>query len=147
MSLAVVGQGASYEFRWRRWALLQDTVAANYESGRSGSKYPQLEAIGTALAAGSVHIAAAELAREVDQIRAAMRGQPIDLLRISARTASVLYPTAHAGYRALSSVELSRLTPVGDAKDLTEYFASMLDSLSEVCAKPAADGTIEVLDG
>lgn len=147
MSLAVVGSGASYEFRWRRWALLQDTVAAVLESGNPGREYPQLEALGGALARGSIRIPAKELGEEIRRIREGLKGRPIDELRIGARTAAVLYPVAHTGYRPLSSVELMQIAPVGDARDLTEYFSSMLDSFVDVCDKPAADGTIEVLDG
>jgi hypothetical protein len=49
MSLAMIGRGASYEFRWRRWALLRDTVAMHLEDGRSGTRYPQLARVGDAM--------------------------------------------------------------------------------------------------
>ncbi|MBA3461158.1 MAG: hypothetical protein H0T46_14435 [Deltaproteobacteria bacterium] len=147
MSLAIVGEGASYEFRWRRWALLQDTVAAHLDTVFSGPAYPRLEAIGQALALGSIRIPARELGDEIERLRQRLKECTIDMLRIGARTAAVLYPVAHTGYRSISPVELAQLTPVGSARDLAEYFSSMLDSFADVCAKPYPDGSVEVFDG
>jgi hypothetical protein len=53
MRQAMIGAGASFEFRWRRWALLRDTVAARLEGGEVGKKFPLLASIGNALVEGS----------------------------------------------------------------------------------------------
>ncbi len=143
VSLALVGAGASYEFRWRRWALLRDTVAAHFEDGVAGTRFPTLLAIG----AGSVRVPANEFAFEIVKIRELLRGCAIEGLRISHQTSTILYQSAVPGSRPLRPNELAQIAPVGDARDLEEYFSSMLDSFADVCAPPAADGTVEALDG
>lgn len=147
MSLALVGSGPSYEFRWRRWALLRDTLASNFENGIAGTRFPSLLAIGTALGAGSVRISATDLASEIVKIRELLRGCAPDALRISQQTSTVLYQHAAAEARHLTANELMQIAPVGDARDLEEYFSSMLDSFADVCAAPDSDGTVEAIDG
>jgi hypothetical protein len=141
MSLAMVGNHASYEFRWRRWALLRDTISA------TGS-YPHFASIGGALGVDSLKIPAAALAVELAQIREALRTRSVDDLMLGPITASVLYPTIKLEQsRPLSRTELAQVAPIGEGEKLDQYFASMLDSMTDVCSHPAADGTIEVLDG
>ena len=73
MSLAMVGVNASYEFRWRRWALLRDTVATHLENTESGSRFPHFATIGQALGSGSVRIPAAPLASELQALSRSKR--------------------------------------------------------------------------
>src|SRR5688572_21249173 len=141
MSLALIGQGASYEFRWRRWALLRDTLAMHVDK-----PFPRFAEIGTALAS-SCKLPADELASEIVAIRSAISHMPIAKLAIGEQTAAVLYPRSPVSARLLTETELSEVAPVGYSKDLGDYFSSMLDSIANVCAHPAADGTVEVLDG
>lgn len=140
----MIGNAASYEFRWRRWALLRDTVAAHGEPTR----FPHFTSIGRALGVESMKIPAAPLAAELRDIRAELTKRSIDDLMLGPITASVLYPTLKLEQpRPLSRTELAHVAPIGDAQTLDQYFASMLDSMAEVCDHPAADGTIELLDG
>lgn len=148
MSLAMVGVNASYEFRWRRWALLRDTVATHLENTESGSRFPHFATIGQALGSGSVRIPAAPLASELQEIRRELAALSVDALVLGPTTARVLYPSVQLETaRPLTRLELSQVAPVGDEKTLDAYFASMVDSMLEVCAVPAADGSIEVIDG
>lgn len=148
MSLAIIGEDASYEFRWRRWALLSDTITAVLEDGVRGSQFPRVHAIGSALVDGTIEIAARELAEEIRVIRERLQGQSLDRLTVSGRTAAVLYPRVHLeGSRPLTHVEMRQIAPFGDAQDLAEYFASILDSIEHVCASPKSRGQIEVIDG
>ena len=147
MSLALIGRGASYEFRWRRWALLRDTVAMHLEDGRSGSRYPQLALLGDAMVEPQ-RIDAAALGAEASEVRDKLAGMPIEKLAIGAATAAVLYHGARvAAPRLLNDTELAQIAPVGTSVDLREYFQSMLDSIAEVCRSPHEDGKIEVIDG
>jgi hypothetical protein len=142
MSLAMVGDHASYEFRWRRWALLRDTVLE--PTGR----YPHFASIGGALGMDSLKIPAAALAAELSEIREVLRTRTVEHLMLGPVTASVLYPTIKLDQpRPLSRAELTHVAPIGEDEKLDQYFASMLDSMADVCAHPAPDGTIEVLDG
>jgi hypothetical protein len=147
MSLALIGKGASYEFRWRRWALLRDAVAVHLEGGTSGAAYPRFAAIGDALF-GVQRLPAAELASELRAVRAGLEDQPVTALVIAETTAAVLYMGARiAAPRLLTASELTQVAPVGSARSLAEYFASMIDSMAEVCAAPFDDGLIDVVDG
>ncbi|MEO8552202.1 MAG: hypothetical protein ABI678_19635 [Kofleriaceae bacterium] len=119
---------------------------AHLEHGQAGTGFPSFHAIGDALGTGSVRVSAAALAAELREIRERLRALTPAMLWLGERTANVLYHEKAAA-RPLTAYELSQLTPVGDSKDLAEYFASLLDSLDNVCAKPASDGTIEIVDG
>ena len=144
MSLALIGKDASYEFRWRRWALLRDTIAAHLEE----AKFPRFFEIGGALGTGSIRISAAELTQEIDAIEAGLGDKPVDALMIGPRTAAVLYPgVAAEDPRPLTRPELSQIAPIGDEKNLRAYFASMLGSIRDVCARPFDDGCVEAIDG
>lgn len=148
MSLTMLGKGASYEFRWRRWALLRDAVIAHLEHNRPGSRFPQFAAIGNALGVPSIKLAAATLATEIEAIRTQLASRTVDDLVISAATASVLYPNVKLDIpRALTKAELQQIAPFGDERTLDAYFSSMLDSMLHVSNHPESDGTIEVLDG
>lgn len=144
----MVGDKASYEFRWRRWALLRDVITTKLERDRAAPRFPRFTSIGQALGVDSLRIEAAPLEKELHEIKAVLREVPVEELVLGPITARVLYPTLEiAAPRALTSVELAQVAPIGAAKMLDEYFASMLDSMLDVCAHPSADGTIEVLDG
>lgn len=144
----MIGNQASYEFRWRRWALLRDTVAFLMESEKPGSRYEHFASIGHALGVDSMKIPAESLAAELREIREGLKKRSVDDLVLGPITASVLYPAAKLERaRPLTRVELAHVAPIGDEQTLDQYFASMLDSMADVCAHPAADGTIEVLDG
>ena len=146
MSLAAIGAGASFEFRWRIWALLRDVIVVVLEGGEAS--YPSFASLGDALVSGTIKVDARALAGEVGKLRAALGGRPLDQLVIGLRTAQVLFwgvtPTAP---RPLTRSEVENVRPIGESKDLAEYFATMLDSLDHVCQHPAADGTIEIIDG
>ena len=142
----MLGNNASYEFRWRRWALLRDVVITHLDS--ESEHYRQFTSIGNALGTPSVRIPAAALASELEAIRAALTTRSVDELVISPTTASVLYPTVRLEEpRRMTRTELLQVAPIGDEKTLAEYFASMIDSMLHVCANPSADGMIEVVDG
>ena len=144
----MVGAHASFEFRWRRWALLRDVVVAHLEEEQSGARFPHFASIGNALGVPAVHIPAAALAAEVRDIRAGLAKRSVEHLVLGPPTASVLYPNVKLERsRPLSRTELTQVAPQRDNEPLEEYFASMLDSMLEVCASPLDDGTIEVLDG
>lgn len=144
MSLAAIGDRASYEFRWRTWALLRDVLVANLDEG-SISAFCSL---GDALVHGSLRVDAKALAADITRIREWLVGRSFDELVLGARTSSLLHftdmPTER---RPLARTEIDRIRPIGDSKDLAEYFAVMLDSLERVCANPTEDGTIELIDG
>lgn len=144
----MVGMRASYEFRWRRWALLRDVVATHLEEGSSGARFPHLASVGKALGVSTLRIPAAELASELSSIREGLAARSVEELVLGPITAQVLYPNVKlAAARPLTRTELAHVAPVGDAKTLGEYFASMLDAFLEVCKSPHADGAIEVIDG
>lgn len=145
MSLAAIGSGASYEFRWRSWALLRDALA-EYLDGPA--RFPSFFAIGDALVAGRIHLEAAKLGNEIEHIRAGLVGRTLDDLVLGTRTASILHlgiTPKHS--RPLTRIEVANIRHPGDAEELTEYFATMLDSFARVCSHPNQDGTIEVIDG
>jgi hypothetical protein len=144
MSLAMIGQGASYEFRWRVWALLRDVVAANLDE----ATLPAFCAIGDAMVEGSLRVDARALATELAQIRTWLAGKPVDSLVIGPRTSALVYMTKVVPERrALSLGEIDRIRPIADSSDLAEYFATMLDSMEHVCTHPQPDGTVEIIDG
>ena len=146
MSLALIGKGASYEFRWRRWALLRDTAAAHLEGGRSGTRFPRFASIGEALLRPT-KLPARELRSELDAIRAGLGDLPISALVLGEETAAVVKMGARLeAPRPLTENELAQLTPVGSAVKLEEYFSSMFDSIVDVCDHPDDAGMIEVLD-
>jgi hypothetical protein len=148
MSLTMLGKGAAYEFRWRRWALLRDAVVHHLEAAHCGSRFPQFNSIGNALGVASIRIPAIPLLQEIEVIRTELAARSIEDLVIGEATASVLYPTGrHAAVRRMTQIELHEIAPAGDAMTLDRYFSSMLETMLQVCSHPDADGTIEVLDG
>ena len=145
MSLAMIGNQAAFEFRWRRWALLRDTVMS-LEPGVG--RFPHLYSIGDALAHGSLRVSAAALGEEVRTAMTLMAGRTLDDLAISPSTAAVLYlGTALDGPRTLTAHERNQIAPPGCASDLAEYFRSLCESMLEVCRHPLDDGQLEILDG
>jgi len=146
VSLALIGNNASYEFRWRRWALLRDTVAAQVEDGTSGSKFPRFASIGDALVE-PIKLPAKELRAEIERMREALKPHPISALTLGPATAAILYVGAKLeAPRPLTQVELAQILPVGNATNLAEYFSAMFDSILHVCDHPR-DDMVEVLDG
>ena len=144
----MLGQGASYEFRWRRWALMRDAIVAHLEGHQPGSRFPQFAAIGNALGVDAVHLPATELAAELREIRSGLAKLTVDELVLGPPTAMVLYPGVQLDTaRLLTRAELAHVAPIADAKTLAEYFSTMLESMLHVCDHPADDGTIEVVDG
>ena len=144
----MVGANASYEFRWRRWALLRDAVAAHLEGSATGRRFPHVASIGDALGVSALRIPAADLAAEVREIQTELARRSVEELVLGPLTAQVLYPNAKlAAARPLTKAELSHVAPIGEAKTLAEYFASMTDSFLDVCGSPHPDGAIEVLEG
>ncbi len=146
--MALVGRGASYEFRWLRWVLLRDTVSVLLEDGIIGSKFPRFASIGDALTVGPVRIPADQLADEIKAIQTGLTGVALDALVLAPSTASTLYLGAKVSEpRRLTASELSQIAPPGDAKDLREYFSSLCDSLAAVCAGPGENGMVLSIDG
>jgi hypothetical protein len=145
MSVAVIGDGAAYEFRWRTWAMLRDVLVANIEE----ASLPAFCSLGDALVEGELRILAAALAADIARIRAWLAGRPFDELVLGPRTSAMLHftTTKAIGRRALTRTEIDRIRPIADSQDLAEYFGTMLDSFDRVCAHPHEDGTIEVVDG
>lgn len=144
----MLGREASYEFRWRRWALLRDAVVAHLEDARPGSRFPQFATIESALGVVSIRLPAGELAKELETIRTELAKRTVDDLVMGEVTASVLYPTVRpAGPRPLTQTERHEIAPPGESTSLDQYFSSMLESMLHVCSRPDADGKIEVLDG
>lgn len=144
MSLAVIGQDASYEFRWRTWALLRDVVVANLDE----QSVEAFASLGDALVSGTLRVNAQSLAEDIATIREFLVGKPFEALVIGPRTSAIVHMTSMANTRRpLSRREIENIRPIADSKDLAEYFAVMLDSLDRVCKKPYADGMIEVVDG
>lgn len=142
----MISKRASFEFRWRRWALLRDAVATHLESDSPGSRYPHFASIGRALGVGSMRIPAAPLATELREIREGLAKHPITDLVLGPITASILYPAAKlTESRPLTQAELAHVAPVGNERTLDGYFASMLDSMLEV--SETDQETIEVVDG
>jgi hypothetical protein len=144
MSLTALGDGASYEFRWRTWALLRDVLVANLDE----ATLPTFCSLGDAMVDSPMHVDAAALASEIAQIRAWLVDKPFEMLVIGPRTSVLVHMTNMATTRRpLSWVEIDRIRPIGASKDLAEYFALMLDSFERVCAHPQPGGMIELIDG
>jgi len=144
MSLATIGDGAAYEFRWRTWALLRDVVVANMDE----ATVPAFCSIGDALVQGTLRLQAAALLADIVRIREWLVGKSFDELVLGPRTSALVHFTNMAtGRRALTRNEIDRIRPIADSPDLADYFSTMIDSLIRVCEHPNADGTIEVLDG
>lgn len=140
----MIGVGASYEFRWRTWALLRDVLVANLDE----ATLPAFCALGDALVRGTMTINADTLAADVTRIREWLIGRPIEDLVLGPRTSAMVHFTDMASVRRpLSYKEIDRIRPIADSQDLAQYFATMLDSLARVSAHPSADGTIDVVDG
>src|SRR5215831_10054424 len=141
MTLAVIGEDASYEFRWRTWALLRDVVVANVDE----ASVEAFASLGDALVNGSLRVNAQALAADIATIREWLVGKPFEALVIGPRTSAIVHMTSMANTRRpLSRREIENIRPIADSKDLAEYFAVMLDSFARVCSRPYADGTIEV---
>jgi hypothetical protein len=144
MSLAVIGAGASYEFRWRTWALLRDVLVANLDE----TTLPAFCSLGNAMVEGTTHVKADQLAADIAAIREWLTGKPLTALVIGPRTSALVHFTDKATHRRpLNWNEIDRIRPIADSTDLAEYFATMLDSFARVCAHPAPDGTLEIVDG
>jgi hypothetical protein len=144
MSLAVIGEDASYEFRWRTWALLRDVVVANIDE----ASVEAFASLGDALVSGTLRVNAQSLAADIVTIREWLVGKPIEALVIGPRTSVIVHMTSMANTRRpLSRREIENIRPIADSKDLADYFAVMLDSFARVCGKPYADGALEVVDG
>jgi hypothetical protein len=144
MSLAVIGVEASYEFRWRTWALLRDVVVANLDE----ASVEAFASLGDALVNGAMRVDAQALAADIAMIRGWLVGKPFEALVIGPRTSAIVHMTSMANTRRpLSRREIENIRPIADSKDLAEYFAVLLDSLDRVCGKASADGTVEVVDG
>ncbi len=144
MSLAVIGKGASYEFRWRSWALLRDVVVANLDE----AALPAFCSLGDAMVKGTISVNADRLAADIAQIRQWLVGRSFDELVIGPRTASLVHLTdAVKGHRQLTLTEIDRIRPIANSPDLADYFCTMLDSLARVSSHPNDDDTIEVVDG
>ncbi|MCA9677013.1 MAG: hypothetical protein KC464_18445 [Myxococcales bacterium] len=148
MSLALIGKEASYEFRWRRWALLRDVVAHHLEGDVGGSRFPRLAGLGDCMVQGGSRLPAAELGAELAEIRKELAGRGIDQLVMGPGTAQVLYlgATIRGLPRPLTAAEATRVAPTTGVSDLAEYFGSLLDGLEEVCRNPCDDGTLEAID-
>jgi hypothetical protein len=142
MSLAVIGNGASYEFRWRTWALLRDVLVANLDE----ASIPAFTSIGDGLVQ-ELRLNAASLIAEIERIREWLVGRSFDELVLGPRTSAMLHFTNMATQRrSLARAEVERIRSIADSRDLAEYFATMLDSLERVCRHPDHDGTVEVID-
>lgn len=145
MSLALIGEHAAYEFRWRRWALLRDTVMSLEPAA---GRFPTFYALGDALSTGSMRVPAAALGEEVRTVMSLLAGHTLDDLAISPSTAAVLYVGTKIDQpRPLTAHERNQIAPPGSTSDLAEYFRSMCESMLDVCAHPLADGHVEILDG
>jgi hypothetical protein len=146
MSIALVGTGASHEFRWRRWALLRDAVLAHLD--RDGSRFRRFYSIGDALGQDVVRIPASDLMREIEELERGLADHSIDELVLGPFTAAAIYPGAVLKEaRPLTPHEMQNIAPVGEEKTLAAYFSSLLSSIREVCQHPRPDGTIEAFDG
>jgi hypothetical protein len=145
MSLAMIGSKSAFEFRWRRWALLRDTVM--FLEPTAG-RFPHFYSIGDALNDGSLRIPAGPLGEDIGMIQRLLRGHTLEDLAISPATAAVLYMGAReSATRPLTPRERTQIAPAGAATDLTDYFGSMCDAILDVCSKPLPDGRVEILDG
>ncbi|MDQ3299433.1 MAG: hypothetical protein M3619_22880 [Myxococcota bacterium] len=144
MSLALIGNGASYEFRWRTWALLRDVLVTHLDE----TSLPGFCLLGDAMVDGTLRIEAAVLAADLARIRAWLVGRPFEDLVLGPRTSAMLHlVTRPPARRALTQTEIENIRPITGSEDLAEYFATMLDSMDRVCAHPNEDGTVEVVDG
>ena len=142
MSLAVIGKGASYEFRWRTWALLRDVVVANLGENAA----PAFCSLGDALVK-ELRVDAGALTAEVGRIRAWLVGKSFDELVLGPRTSAMLHFTeAATTRRPLTRKEIERIRPIADSPDLADYFRTMLDSFVHVSESPLDDGMLEVVD-
>jgi len=142
MSLAVIGKGASYEFRWRTWALLRDVVVANLDE----TSVVAFCSLGDALVK-ELKVDARVLASEIARIRDWLVGKSFDQLVLGPRTAAMLHFTdTPTSRRPLTRNEIERIRPIAESPDLADYFRTMLDSFVHVAEHPLDDGTLEVVD-
>jgi hypothetical protein len=144
VSIAIIGKDASYEFRWRTWALLRDVLVAHLDE----KSLPAFCAIGDVLVKGELMLDARTLAADMARIREWLVGQSFDSLVIGPRTASLVYLTDMANTRRqLTRTEIDRIRPIADSRDLAEYFSIVVESLAHVSAHPNDRGMVEVIDG
>jgi hypothetical protein len=144
VSLALIGNGASYEFRWRTWALLRDVLVAHLEE----ETLPAFCSLGDALVKGMFRVEGAALGAEIERIRGWLAGRSFEDLILGPRTSAMLhFAPIRPIRRPLTPTEIENIRPVAGSFDLAEYFATMLDSMARVCRHPGEDGTIEVVDG
>ena len=140
----MIGNGASYEFRWRTWALLRDVVVANLDE----ESLPGFCSLGDAMVDGALRVRAAVLMADIERIRAWLVGRPFDDLVLGPRTSALLhFTTQPTQRRPLTENEVEKIRPIAGSHDLAEYFATMLDSMARVCAHPMPDGMVEIVDG
>jgi hypothetical protein len=143
MSLAVIGRDSSCEFRWRRWALLCDTLGT---FDQTQGRFPLLASIGRAMN-GPLRIPARELASEIRAVQQVLSGRPVTQLAISPATAAILYMGARLEQpRPLTARELEQVAPPGTSLDLAEYFASTCDAIAAACSAAFDDDCVEVID-
>lgn len=145
----MIGDGASYEFRWRRWALLRDFIQAALDRGADEPKYPRFCELGRALVEPVATFPAQALAAELAALKLALVNHTVEDLVIGPQTAATIYlgKGPFPGARKLTHVELAAIGGPGSTTNLAEYFDSMVDSMATVCAHPFATGLVEVMDG
>ena len=140
----MIGNGASYEFRWRTWALLRDVLVAHLDE----ESLPAFCSLGDAMVDQGLRVRAGALLDDLERIRAWLVGRPFDDLVLGPRTSALLHFTSQPlQRRPLTQNEVEKIRPIAGSEDLAQYFATMLDSMARVCAHPTADGTLEVVDG
>ncbi len=97
---------------------------------------------------GSIRLVAETLAHEVAGLSKELVGVPFTALVVAPATASALYlgvPSTRP--RSLTPREVAQIAPAGTSRDLAEYFSSLCDSIRHVCAHPAIDNSVLVIDG
>jgi hypothetical protein len=149
VSLVLLAAGSSFEFRWRRWALLRDCLAHHLEAGRPGSVFPAIASLGDALVEGRIEVDPRILGAELRAARDRLRGIDANALMIGPETAAVLYLGTRAGApRPLTQVERKNIPGASEpARDLADHFTPFFDSAIAVCDHAEAAGKpIEVLD-
>src|SRR5690349_19535417 len=115
MSLALIGDNASYEFRWRTWALLRDVVVANLDE----ASVEAFASLGDALVSGSLRLDARALAADIETIREWLVGKPFEALVIGPRTSAIVHMTRMANTRRpMTRREIEQIRPIADSKDL-----------------------------
>jgi hypothetical protein len=111
-------------------------------------RFPRFTSIGCALGAPAIRIPASELRDEVLNLHARLKGRTVEMLAIAPATASVLYMGARlSASRTLTAHEREQVAPAAPGEDLAQYFASLCESIVQVCAAPYADCCVQVVDG